>query len=370
MYSQINDSHGFIRAPALSDQFASVVPFVTREVQGHLTIVAVDPVLATRDGYAKGDVIESVDGTRVEVRYDQLRPYIAASTEQAAQFQLGLNVPGAPAILSGPKGSIAALELRGTSGVLRRVQVPRGSVIGRLFLRTRPPIDVLPGNVGYVDLGRIRRDDLSTAFMATAGTRALIFDLRGYPQLDFTSLASHLATRRVRTALFRNPVRFSPPVTYADFQDENRSFFQLVDPVAPTYQNPVIVLIDAAAISRAEHTCLFLEAAAHAFFVGQPTEGADGDVVTFFVPGAIELHFSGSEVRHADGRPLQRVGIQPNLTVVPTLAGVRSGRDEILLEGLATALRLSGASSPTAKEALRDENRLEHLDRGVPSASP
>jgi C-terminal processing protease CtpA/Prc len=58
--------------------------------------------------------------------------------------------------------------------------------------------------------------------------------------------------------------------------------------------------------------------------------------VTFFtLPGNIRVRFSGHEVRHADGRQLQRVGIQPDVPVAPTLAGIRAGRDEVLERALA-----------------------------------
>ena len=36
------------------------------------------------------------------------------------------------------------------------------------------------------------------------------------------------------------------------------------------------------------------------------------------------------DVRHADGRQLQRVGIQPQIKVEPTPGGIREGRDEVL----------------------------------------
>ena len=42
------------------------------------------------------------------------------------------------------------------------------------------------------------------------------------------------------------------------------------------------------------------------------------------------MMFGGHDVRHADGRQLQRVGLIPNIEVKPTLAGVRAGRDEVL----------------------------------------
>ena len=42
------------------------------------------------------------------------------------------------------------------------------------------------------------------------------------------------------------------------------------------------------------------------------------------------MYFSGHDVRHADGRQLQRVGLQPTVRVEPTIAGIRAGRDEVL----------------------------------------
>lgn len=48
------------------------------------------------------------------------------------------------------------------------------------------------------------------------------------------------------------------------------------------------------------------------------------------VPGGIYVRFSGQGVWHADGRQLQRLGLQPIVDVRPTLAGIRAGKDEVL----------------------------------------
>jgi hypothetical protein len=44
----------------------------------------------------------------------------------------------------------------------------------------------------------------------------------------------------------------------------------------------------------------------------------------------IEVPFTGQEVRYADGRQLQRIGILTNVEANPTIADIRAGRDEIL----------------------------------------
>jgi C-terminal processing protease CtpA/Prc len=59
-------------------------------------------------------------------------------------------------------------------------------------------------------------------------------------------------------------------------------------------------------------------------------EPQDGNVTQMSLPGGYQMTFTGMSVRHADGRPLQRVGIQPAVHVAPTIRGIRSGHDEVL----------------------------------------
>jgi C-terminal processing protease CtpA/Prc len=103
------------------------------------------------------------------------------------------------------------------------------------------------------------------------------------------------------------------------------------------------MLIDERTISQAEHTGLFFEAAAGTVFVGTPTAGANGDVTNLVVPGGNTIRFTGQAIHHADGRQLQRVGLQPHVPARPTVAGLRAGRDEVL-EAALTYLR--GALDP------------------------
>jgi C-terminal processing protease CtpA/Prc len=90
------------------------------------------------------------------------------------------------------------------------------------------------------------------------------------------------------------------------------------------------MLIDERTQSQAEHTGLFFEVANGTMFVGTPTSGTNGDITSFVLPGDIGVTFTGQGVRHADGRQLQRVGLQPHVLVAPTIEGIRAGRDEVL----------------------------------------
>ena len=109
---------------------------------------------------------------------------------------------------------------------------------------------------------------------------------------------------------------------------------QLPSTTKPLYRGKIVVLIDDRAVSAAEHTCLFLEAAAGATFIGTATDGTDGEETYMQLPGGVEMRFTGQEVLHADGRQLQQVGVQPNIRVSPTLRGLRAGKDEVLERAL------------------------------------
>ena len=111
----------------------------------------------------------------------------------------------------------------------------------------------------------------------------------------------------------------------------------LAPPGAKLYRGKTFMLVDERTISQAEHTGLFFETAAGTKFVGSQTAGANGDVTDVTLPGGLDLFFTGHDVRHADGRQLQRVGLPVDVRVTPTLAGIRAGRDEVLERALELA---------------------------------
>jgi hypothetical protein len=65
------------------------------------------------------------------------------------------------------------------------------------------------------------------------------------------------------------------------------------------------------------------------------TAGANGDVTNFPLPGGFTVGFTGHDVRHADDRQLQRIGLVPDIRVEPTVKGIREGKDEVLARAVA-----------------------------------
>jgi hypothetical protein len=162
---------------------------------------------------------------------------------------------------------------------------------------------------------------VDSTLAALAGTRGIVLDGRGYPGSPaYVMLMMHLHGE-------------GPPPIAAKFEEftisspdlsarTSRVFTQSIRPaVAPRYTGRTALLIDERAISQAEHLGLHFRAANGTIFVGSPTMGANGAVTNVQQPGGLRVSFTGQRVMHPDGQPLQRVGLQPDVPVKPTIAG-------------------------------------------------
>jgi C-terminal processing protease CtpA/Prc len=298
-------------------------PFFARMIEGHPVVTALRDVGAAEAGRVKiGDVLRAIDGVPVLERMRKLEPYVAASNAAWRQFAT------LERALLGPEGSTARVEVERPGGRVEVLSVPRRGEWWLRAQRSRPMIEVLPGNVGYVDLDRLQLSEIRDMLDRLKNTRGIVFDMRGYPHMTGGEIAARLNKRRAAVgALYRCPV-----VRGAGGEPGDALTFEAPIPGTDQwiYGGKSALLIDERTMSQAEGTGLMLEAAAGTKFVGSTTAGANGDATSLILPGGLAVTFTGQEVKHADGRQLQRVGLRPDVEVHPTLRGLRAGRDEVL----------------------------------------
>lgn len=326
LMAHVADGHTYVGGGAVPAVLGAASPHVVvRLIEGRPVMTVFDAAIR---GLKVGDVISKVDGEPIERRIERLLPLVAASTE------LTLRTRALGVALDGPENSSAHLEVVGADAKPRQVDAPREvkgweppSPEGPAWKRLRP-------RVGYADLSRLQREEVDPMLEELRDTDALVLDMRGYPNGTAWPLAARMNVRGAKTAaLFRRR-----EVSALDAEEGESGYFfaqPLPESRSWTYRGKVVMLIDERAISQAEHTALFLEQAAGATFIGSPTAGANGDVTNFSLPGGLSVSFTGHDVRHADGRQLQRVGIVPDVPVTPTLRSIREGRDEVLDRALA-----------------------------------
>ncbi len=333
MITHIHDSHGSATSPVLRKYFGDAsAPVRVRMIEGLPVITGFTNTDAARDaGLEIGDVILKVDGEDADRRIAERLKYTAHSTPQSGMFYATER-----SLVRGPKDSTAILTVRDLHDQVREVKVSRKAEYMPKTQgdRTGDVLRMLPGNIGYADLDRLPASRVDEMFEKFKDCPAIIFDDRGYPQGTAWQIAPRLTEKtNVVAAMFRRRDPMSPDFPNGELfsSQEVTTFLQRLPRTDKwRYHGKTVMLIDERTISQAEHTGLFLETANGTKFIGSPTQGANGDVTNLVVPGGIYVRFSGQGVWHADGRQLQRVGLQPIVEVRPTLAGIRAGKDEVL----------------------------------------
>jgi C-terminal processing protease CtpA/Prc len=340
--ARMQDSHVGVRnAEAAREQLGGYLPpLVVGAVEGKSVIQALpEPADAAAAGIGIGDEVLAVDGETAEQRRSRFQPFIAASTAQALRRDLE------PQLLRGSRDSVAKLRIKDASGTDREAEIKRTYDFARQSAkirwlptyRTKPETyGLLPSGIAYIDLERLTQGEVEAAMAAAEKAPAIIFDLRGYPQGTGFTIAPRLVKRPsnkpVIGALFLPPFLRGDYLAYEDASlIPKLSFVQpLMATDRPAYQGRVVVLINEWTQSQAEHSCLAFAAATDVTFIGSATAGANGDVTNLVLPGGLSVSFTGQEVRFAGNRQLQRLGVQPDIRVEPTIAGIRKGQDEVL----------------------------------------
>ena len=65
----------------------------------------------------------------------------------------------------------------------------------------------------------------------------------------------------------------------------------------------------------------------------QPDSGADGNVSSIVLPGGDTASFPGLVILYGVGGQTQRTAIRANIPIQPTLAGLKAGKDEVMIRG-------------------------------------
>jgi C-terminal processing protease CtpA/Prc len=324
MLTYTNDSHVRAGAGAVRETFgASSIPVQLRMVEGSPTVFRyVNEQAARASGFELGDVILKIDGEDAKTRLAWCAKYTTGSNESSRMF-FAVNT-----FTRGEENSIAVLTVRTKTGEEKEIKVPRkGEFTFQGTERTSDIYKLLSPDIGYADLDRLTVPMLGEVMEKFKDTKAIVFDMRGYPNGIAWSLPQLLTEKTGGAAAF-----FERPIVSFN-NGSSESFYQ---PILPrrnnqaVYKGKTVMLIDERTISQSEHTGLFLRAANGTKFIGSQTAGANGDVTNFYIPGGIIVSFTGQSVKFPDGKQLQRIGLVPDIEVKPTIKGVQERKDEVL----------------------------------------
>ncbi|MCP4157379.1 MAG: hypothetical protein GY757_57240 [bacterium] len=313
-------------------------------IEGQTVVTDIKEPLKKSSGIHVGDIILSVDGEESGKRRRSLARILPASTKGVLENKIDTH------FLMGAKNSLCSLEIKNAKGIVKKKKFKRSlkGMQERSLPRESPVSSILPGGIGYVDLDRITLLEAAATFEKIKNTPALILDMRGYPASGtYTFILSYIS----KDGITIDWSRCKDILTTGGYRADNTLVSEQNFGPIPTekYKGKVAVLVSRASQSAAEHVCLFLEHFPDLVFVGNPTSGANGNVTYAVLPGGIFLRFTGKHVAHADGRELQRKGIQPHVPCKPTIADIRLNRDTILQKGI-EVIKRKIAATPSEKK--------------------
>ena len=201
------------------------------------------------------------------------------------------------------------------------------------LVEERPaPVTELTSGVWYVDLTRARTAEVMPLLPKLAAAAGVVFDVRGYPTDAGAAILPHLIDAPETDRWMHVPKIIGPFGQLAGWQ----SIGWNLEPVTPRIAGKVVFLTDGRAISYAESVMGYVADRKLGTIVGSATAGANGNVAGFRVPGGFTIAFTGLRVTRHDGQaPHHLAGITPDISVSPTLAGIRAGRDEVLERAIA-----------------------------------
>jgi C-terminal processing protease CtpA/Prc len=315
MVHAMRDGHGDVGDKA--GRLPSWLPFRLELVEGQAVITAT----ADAERFSVGDVVERIGDVPVLERIRELEGLVSGS-EQWRRFRAATwEIP------RGPTGErVAVTRRRGDESetVWTRYEPfdpPRPS---------RPEAVAVFDDVVYVDLTRVKWEELEPRIPEIAEAPGVVFDLRGYPE-HIDRIIDHLLPEAEDALWMHVPRIIEPggePVAWRHIGWHRR-------PREPAITGRVAFLISAEAISYAESILKYVEAHGLGRLVGERTAGTNGDIVRIDTLAGFYVVFTGMRVTRHDGTPFHLEGVAPDIPVQPTIAGIRAGRDEVLEAGLA-----------------------------------
>ncbi len=341
MAARLQDSHAYVAGRVYSNELIGngYPPIRVRLIEGVPIVTSLtNEAIARAAGVEVGDAVLKVDGEDASERLARYATYFSASTPQSLLDKAAIY------FMNGPLDVPVRLILRNRANEEIIVTLKRQfEDFTTLYHRERSGdiVRILPGNIGYVDLDRLTYQSVNGMFEQLKNTRAIVFDMRGYPNGTFTAIGPRLTGKQGVIAFFETPiVGHGSPAAPA-----SEDFCQTIDPTPPgkwLYRGKTVMLMDERTQSQAEHTGLVLRAANGTTFIGSRTAGANGEVTVLTLPGGLAVGFTGQSVKFPEGRQLQRVGLVPDIEIKPTIRGIQDGRDEILEQALQYLQRTLG----------------------------
>jgi carboxyl-terminal processing protease len=319
--ANLNDAHAFTSSPIISGSIQGniYIPLIFKYINGSTIISKVGTGVSD---LKPGDIIKKINGVSIEELRLNLRPVTYGSNP--ASLERNINFYLTTFLLN----QSVALEIENEKGVLQ-VSLPTMDLTNYLnsFPKNVPAWTKINRNgkkLGIINMDVLQDSQIQSMFNELWDSDALIFDIRNYPNVTMSNLFNYLFPGPIMIARFTAPdVKYSGTLYWMSDTEGGGAFIK-------HYTNRIYLLLNEDTQSYAEYMIMALGQHPMAVKIGSQTAGADGNVSEMYLPGNIAADFTGLGTFYPDYTPTQRIGIVPDVNVIPTIEGIRAGRDEVM----------------------------------------
>ncbi len=342
----LHDGHTMILSPAFFSGEYDLPPLEFQVVEDRILLVRTgDTEEIEAQGIHPGmELVAIAEGVpaRDYLEQNALRYYPMNTRHHGEAF-------GMLFLLSGPKNSTVQLSLQDTVGEARTVTLTRNSQNrdGTLFqpraMCYSPLVEskLLGDGLVYLRISTFQVEGVIEAFNAEVDK----LDLHRLPgmilDLRHNMGGNSLNTYRIIERLIDSPVLGSTWTTreyrpaFASWGQPEGWFQGDTARIEPSktlkrYSGPLVVLTGPITGSASEDFLVPLDYAGRALLVGETTAGSTGNPVMVTLPGGAILRVCSKHDTYPDGAVFVGRGIEPDVMVHPSVAGIRAGRDEVL----------------------------------------
>ncbi|MEP6700065.1 MAG: S41 family peptidase [Bacteroidota bacterium] len=337
LIGSIHDTHANIWGAnkTLDSLKGKFYPPVKLTFVGEQAVVSqiIKPEIAAASNLQRGDIILSINSKKVEDIIKEKLPNLPASNRPTQLRDLS-------ALLLRSSDSTASLSILRSgkklgTNLIRYIPKSVMDTIRKQYVMDSYKFDFpyqkdssfffIRPNIGYINLGAIKRSQLDSVFKVLEKSDGLIIDNRQYPG-DFALydmaqkiLPEKTEFTKIPAGSLNYPGMFSVNETLSVGKKNN-----------DYYKGKIMILINENTQSSGEFHTMAFRTAPGATVVGSTTAGADGNVSGFYLPGGIYTMFSGISILYPDGTETQRIGIVPDVEAKRTVEGIKEGRDELV----------------------------------------
>ncbi|WP_157805281.1 S41 family peptidase [Confluentibacter citreus] len=274
--------------------------------------------LAKIDDLKIGDVITKVNNQEVGTIFEQKEKYINASNisrKKASAFY---------SIFNGSSDSVEIEFIRNNKTYVKSIKRYLFKDFNYKLETKAEKYKILDGNIGYVNMGTIKIKEVPDIMENLKDTKAIIFDIRNYPNGTLYSIANHITS--TRNGFYK--------VTYPDLDYPGKFIWRDGNQCGKNgelkYRGKVVLLVNEKSQSHAEFTAMCLQTGDNVTTIGSQSSGADGNVSRIEMVGGYKTAISGIGIFYPDNTETQRKGVKIDVEIKPTIQGIIDGKDEVL----------------------------------------